>query len=259
MNKSFFNKAIRYVCESMALVAIVVIVGSQIASGETMSSNNYRVQSDSINFGGANSSSGSYIMEDTMGEIATGFSSSTNYAMFAGYQQMTDVLISVVPPTDVVMSPSIGGITGGISNGSTVFTVTTDNPAGYSVTIKASSSPALVSETDSFADYSPAGSDPDFSFSITSSESAFAFSPEGNDIATAFKDDGLTCNLGSGDSSLSCWDGLSTSAKTVVNRTTSNTPSGTLTTLRFRASSGSNHVQSNGTYTATTTITVFAL
>jgi hypothetical protein len=225
-----------------------------------MTSSHYSLESDSLNFGGGYSTSTNYIQESTAGEVATGISSSTNYTMNAGYQQMNIVALSLVPPGSVVMSPSIGGVTGGTSNGSTTFTVTTDDPAGYTSTIQASSSPALVntaSTTNAFADYSPAGSAPDFTFGIAATASAFAFSPQGGDADQRFRNDGISaCNTGSNSTAQTCWDGLSTSAKNVANRTSNNTPAGTVTTLYFRAASGSSHIQANGVYVATTTLTV---
>jgi hypothetical protein len=227
-----------------------------------MSSTNYTLQSDSINFAGRNSVSANYTLEDTAGEVGTGVSSSTNYTVNAGYQQMQTVAISVVPPTNVTMSPALGGVTGGTSNGSTNFIVTTDDPAGYTSTIVASSSPALVntaSSTVSFADYAPVGSAPDFSFSITPNESAFAFSVFGADADQRFKNNGSSCNTGSNNTVQTCWDGLATSAKTLAGSTVNNQPSGTETTLYFRAGVGSSRNQLAGNYVATTTITVIPL
>jgi hypothetical protein len=232
---------------------------TSIVHAETMSSTNYHIQSDSLNFGGNRSTSASYISEDTAGEIATGPSSSSNFSLKAGYQQMQEIYLSVTAVADVAMSPAIGGVTGGTSNGSTAFTVTTDNQAGYTVAIKASSSPALVSSLGSFADYAPAGGVPEFTFVNDPTESSFAFSPEGVDIDQRYKDFGGVCNTGSGDTSLSCWDGLSTSDRTIVSRTSANHPNGTATTIRFRAASGSNHIQVEGEYTATSTITILPL
>jgi hypothetical protein len=227
-----------------------------------MSSTNYSIQSDSVNFGGGYSTSANYIQESTGGEIATGISSSTNYIMGAGYQQMTVVVLSLVPPGSVIMSPAIGGVTGGTSNGSTTFTVTTDDPAGYTANIQASSSPALVntaSSSNAFADYSPSGSAPDFSFGITATASAFAFSPQGTDADQRFKNNTSICNSGTNSTAQTCWDGLSTVTKTIAGRTSNNTPTGTQTTLYFRAASGTNHIQVNGVYVATTTLTVLPL
>ena len=224
-----------------------------------MSSSNYKIQSDSLNFGGTRSASGSYTMEDTMGETATGFASSTNYGVSAGFQQMDNSYLSVTPASSVALAPSIGGLTGGTSTGSTSFIVTTNDPAGYTATIAASSSPALMSGSNSFSDYAPAGSNPDFAFVNSPSNSSFGFSPEGNDIDARFKNDGVSaCHTGSNTSG-ACWDGLSTSPKTILTRNSPNDPSGTLTTVRFEAVSGSSHIQPDGTYYATSTITIVSL
>jgi hypothetical protein len=241
----------------MLLASLIVVVGT--VYGEVMQSGNYKLQSDSVNFGGNRSTSSSYNIEDTAGEIATGISSSTNYVVKAGYQQMQEINISITQANDVTMSPAIGGVTGGTSNGSTSFIVTTDNPAGYTASIKASSSPALASSLDSFADYAPAGAAPDLAFGVAANASAFAFSPEGNDIDNRFKDNGSVCNSGSSDTVDACWDGLSTSPKTILTRTAPNHPSGTATTIKFRAASGSSHIQQDGVYIATTTVTVVPL
>ncbi len=247
--------------KSRKVVAVIVIILLPIfhSDAEVMSSSNFKLESDSINFAGNRSASGSYIIEDTLGELATGISSSTNYTMKAGYQQVGIVTISVTAASDVVMSPSIGGLTGGTSNGQTSFTVTTDNPAGYTTTISAEGNPALNTATDSFADYVPAGAVPDFTFTNASDSSSFAFTPEGTDIDDRYKDSGVVCGVGALDTANACWDGLSIAGKTILNRTSSNQPAGTASTIKFRAESGSSHVQEDGVYVATTTITVLTL
>jgi len=219
----------------------------------------YEIQSDSINFGGGFSTSTSYTQESTFGEITTGNSSSTTYGIRAGYQQMQQVYIAITTVADVTMSPSIGGLTGGTSNGSTGVTVTTDSPSGYELTIKASSSPALVSGSNSFADYTTSGAAPDFSFSIAVTDSEFGFTPEGSHIVDRFKDNGAVCDSGLGNTADACWDTLSTNEAVISRSTSGNHPSGTLTTLKFRAQSGPSHFQMEGEYTATTTVTALPI
>jgi hypothetical protein len=238
---------------------VVLFLFSNLVNAEGMSSSNYKIGTDSINFGGVRSSSGSYRVEDTAGEIATGNSSSASFAIKAGYQQDSTVNISVTPASNVTMAPSIPGLTGGTSNGQTSITVTTDNPAGYSANISAAASPALNTSYASFADYVPAGANPDYTFTNSSSASSFAFTPEGNDITTRYQNSGTNCGVAGSDTADACWDGLSTSSKTIVTRNSSNSPAGTVTTIKFRAASGSSHVQQDGIYTATTTITVMSL
>src|ERR1035437_10010637 len=44
------------------------------------------------------------------------------------------------PASNIIMSPTLGGITGGTSNGATTVPVTTNNLTGYHMTIMASTS-----------------------------------------------------------------------------------------------------------------------
>ncbi len=226
--------------------------------GAVMGSTNYSIESDSVNFGGGLSTSSNYSAESTLGESATGNSESATYKLHAGYQQMiaTYISLSVSP---VTLTPAIPANGGGVANGATNVTVATDNKAGYELYIAATSSPALVSGINSFADYVPAGINPDFVFSVLPADSAFGFSPEGQDIVQAFQDDSFACGVGSFDSVNSCWKGLTTSDVLIAKKTSGNHPSGTITTLKFRAESGVAHVQPAGTYTATSTVTVIAL
>ncbi len=249
-----------YISSFILTVLFAWIISEKISFAQ-MTGTAYKIQSDSINFGGGYSTSTTYRGESTLGEMSTGDSESTNYKMYAGYQQMQRVYIAISAVSDVTMSPSLGGITGGTSNGSTNVTVTTDSPSGYQLTITASSSPALVSGSNSFADYTVGTpGTPDYNFSVLATDSEFAFSPEGTDIANKYKDNGTNaCNTGSSDTADKCWDALSTSAQVIANRTSGNHPSGTVTTIKFRAESGASHLQPEGVYTATTTVTALPL
>jgi hypothetical protein len=239
--------------------APLVIFSLNSATAEVMQSTSYKIQTDSLNFGGGISTSSSYSLESTAGEVATGDSSSTNFNLRAGYQQMTGSFIALSAPVDVIMSPSLPGVTGGISNGSTTVTVTTDSPAGYSLTIQAESSPAMVSGINTIADYIPAGANPDFNFTTGSTDSHFGFSVNGIDIVGKFLNVGGICNSGSSDEFLKCWDGLSTGDQIIAQSASANSPSGATTTIEFRVGLGNAIVQSEGLYTATTTLTALPL
>ncbi|TAL48896.1 hypothetical protein EPN83_02975 [Patescibacteria group bacterium] len=244
------------------IALVILVLGGavlQSLSAAVMSSSNYKIQSDSINLGGGLSTSTSYTQESTFGEVATGESSSASYKIKAGYQQMQEVYLAITAAADVTLSPSLNGLTAGTSTGSTAVTVTTDSPAGYELYIKASSSPALSSSSDSFANYTPAGADPDFSFTITSTVSEFGFSPEGTDIAQEYQDNGSACNTGSSDTDNSCWNALTTTNELIATKSSGNHPSGTAITVEFRAENGSSHTQTAGAYSATTTLTLLAL
>ena len=117
-----------------------------------MSSSNYSIEADSINFGGTRSESINFGVEDTLGEVASGFSGSENYELRAGYQQLDQFPISLSTTGNVVL-PAIGGISANVSTATMTATVETQNPSGYELSIRAQSSPALSSSDDSFADY----------------------------------------------------------------------------------------------------------
>jgi len=193
-------------------------------------------------------------MKDTVGEVATGDSSSASYNLSAGYRQLDNSYISISVASDLVL-PSLGGIAADESTGNVSWTVITDNPAGYELAVKTQSEPSLSSGNDFFEDYTPDGGTPDFAFSVDSTTSAFGFSPEGDDVVTAYRDNGAVCGVGSGDTNNACWDGFATTTKTISQDTSSNQPSGTQTTLSIRAANGVNHIQSAGEYSAIITVT----
>ncbi|MFA6301310.1 MAG: hypothetical protein WC609_03085 [Candidatus Paceibacterota bacterium] len=225
---------------------------------ESMQSNTYRITSDSINVGGEASTSTTYSLDDTLGEVGTGDSNSNNYYLHAGFWQMQESYISISTPADLALT-HIGGINGETTEGTMSWQIVTDNTAGYVMDIKTTTIPALRSADDSFSDYTPAGTDPDYNFSILSSTSAFGFSPEGVDTNARFKDNGLICNTGTGEVSGKCWDGLSTSPKTIAGKGGSNQPTGSAVNVRFRAESGSAHIQTSGSYSASIVVTALVL
>jgi hypothetical protein len=242
------------------LTVMALFLMAHSVAAYVMGSSNYRIQTDSVNFGGTeDATSTSYGVRDTMGEIATGPSTGSSYNMFAGYRQMLEAYISITSPADVTLNPNISGSTGGTGSGSTFWTVTTDNTGGYSLTIKSSTDPALQSGGDNFADYTPAGADPDFSWSVAAADSEFGFTPEGGDIVQKYQDNGSACNAGSGNTSDSCWWYFSTSEEAIATANTGNHPTGASTTVKFQAEAGASSSQAAGTYTATIVVTALAL
>jgi len=241
----------------VGVVALAVVVPAFVG-GQVRQSTNYQIERDSINVGGGYGTSTNFGLQDTVGEVATGRSASTAYMIDAGYQQPDDTYISITSPTDINMDP-INGLIGGTSTSSIDWTVTTNSNAGYSATVKAATSPALTAVLDTFDDYTPVGSDPDFSWSIANTTAAFGYSVSGADIVDRFKDNGSACNIGTGDTAEKCWDGFSTTPKTILQTTSANAPSGTVTTLELRAESGTNKILTADDYSATITVTAVAL
>lgn len=242
-----------------AILTSFVLVCLQLTSAQVATSSNYQLQSDSINFGGGLSTSTNYQQESTFGEIATGNGTSTTYQLRAGYQQMQEVFLSMTAPANVIMSPDLAGLTGGTSNGSTTVTVTTDSPAGYTLTLESQTDPAMQSGIYSIDDYDE-GVDADYSFLVTAGIAHLGFSPSGADIPLTFRDNNSgTCGVGSFDNDLACWAGLTTLGTVIAESTDSNHPAGTETIINFRVGIGAGTGVETGVYTATTTLTALPL
>lgn len=238
-----------------------VVLGALILPAtvfSVMDSANYTVQFDSLNFGGGYSSSTSYQLHDTAGEVGSGNSSSSNFQMRAGYQQMNSSYIAINGQELVDLGNTPGLVVSNVSTSTTV-NVVTDSFGGYQLTIKASSSPALQSGTYYFSDYTPVSVDPDYSFTVSAADSEFGFAVSGSDVLQKYKNNGSACNAGSSSTPMTCWDGLSTTPKTVAERHSSNHPLGTDTVFYYQAGIGSSKVQEPGSYNASLTITATAL
>jgi hypothetical protein len=164
------------------------------------------------------------------------------------------------------MAPTIPGISGGTGDGQAVWTVITDNPGGYSLYIKASTPTAMQCASggcnvgvDNFANYTPAGANPDYNWLIAAADSEFGFSPEGSHIVQKYKDNGVnTCNAGANDTADKCWYNIPNVNENIAQSSASNHPAGTATTVKFKAQSGSSHFQMEGNYQATITATATA-
>lgn len=245
---------------SAILCTILTILALQISSAQVMQSTNYQIQSDSLNIGGGETASSSnYNLRDTIGEVGTGLSASESYSLSAGYRQMQEIYIALSGVGDVTMSPSIPGVTGGTANGSTTFTVITDSPSGYALTIEAENAPAMQKGADTIPDYAP-GALPDLDFTVNSGEAYFGFTPEGADITPRYRDDGADCGTGGSlDTAFTCWDGVSTTAQAISSNTNPNHPDGATTTINFRVGVGDGVNQEPGFYVATTTVTALPL
>ncbi len=231
-----------------------------VAYAQIRQSTNYQIISDSLNSGGGLSESANFKTESTLGEQATGDSSSASYTVHAGYQQLDSASssISISSGSDVTLA-SISGLVGGTSSATTSWTVITDNSAGYTLTIEATSSPALRANGGAFfQDYVPATANPDYAFSVNSASSTFAFSSEGAHIPARFKDNGSACNTGSGNTPDTCYVGLSTTPQIIAESQSANAPGGTDTIGRFTAGIGASKIQDSGVYRATIIVTAIA-
>lgn len=242
------------------LILPILFVSLNIsANAYVSSSTNYILQNDSINIGGKDSStSTNYSIQDTIGEIATGISTSTNYQINVGYRQTLDddATISISGPNSISLG-SLGGLVGGITNNNGTWNVETNSSAGYSLYIKATSSSAMQSSDSSISDYTASSSpNPDFNWTIGIATSTFGFSPYNSESQiTKYKNDGTNCNIGTNITDGQCWQGFSTSNEAIVSKTSATDIGGEDTKINFQAEIKSNGIQESGSYVATIIIT----
>lgn len=180
-------------------------------------------------------------------------------------QSVTAEISFLTPSTDIVMSPTLAGLSGGTSNGSTYVRVLTNNAPGYNMTLTASSSQGMIGNTQggNIPALVPAVANvPDYSFSTMAANLAgFAYTVEASttgEVTQLFRDNGSNvCNSGSTEGVNTCWLNASTSAVTIINRGTETPASGATTTIKFRTIIMPNPSPAipQDTYVATTTLT----
>lgn len=246
--------------KAKALLLTALLTVPMVVAADAMQSTSYRIKFDSLNAGGGYATSSNFGIQDTLGEQATGDSSGTLYNVRAGYQQVdTPAYITISLNPDVNL-PSISGFSGGSSSTTTSWTVITNNSAGYEFLVRATSTPALRADTGAFfADYVPAGANPDFTFTFGTTESRFGYSVEGTEAGAQFKDNGAACGTGTGETTDACYTGFTTTDETVAGRASANAPAGSTVTLRLKAGIGVDKIQDSGTYSASIVVTAVAL
>ncbi|MAZ30025.1 hypothetical protein CL655_01950 [bacterium] len=173
-------------------------------------------------------------------------------------------------PGNVNMDTSIASITGGTSNGTTTFTVQSNNGSGYNVTILFEDQPSMqqqagASNIPNYIEDTP--DEPDYGFGNESSggSAQFGFSVFGASasiVASEFLDNSggaaNACSTGSDNAYAQCWSAGSTTARTILDRSSATTGGGDTSNVLFRV-----HVPANpspavpaDTYVATATLTV---
>lgn len=169
--------------------------------------------------------------------------------------------ISISHEPDVIMLPNIG-VTSDGAIGSSTWTVKTNSLLGYTLAVKASTSPALVSGSNSFADYTEATPTGTVgipkAWSVASGDKEFGYSAYGNDTDSAVWGTAASCGSAGVPDAAQKYVGFTTINKTVATKNTVTTTSGEPTTVCFAAQQNGVYAPS-GTYTALITATATAL
>lgn len=134
----------------IALIAVVALVAPGIVFG-AMSSTNYFIYADTVDFGGGVGTSTSYNLQDSLGGYAVGISTSTNYQIRAGYQSAQLGFLSLdldSSSVDFGTMPAAGTVASGNINA----TVNTNSATGYVLSVSSVSGTSLSAVTDGTVD-----------------------------------------------------------------------------------------------------------
>lgn len=168
--------------------------------------------------------------------------------------------VTISNGSNATMLPSMG-VTSDRSVGSSSWSVATNSTSGYTLAVKATTTPALQSGTDNFANYTEATpGTPDLWGNVASSTKEFGYSAYGTDVLDATWGTGDTCgDTGTGiPNAGQKYRGFSTSDVTIANRNTF-TPNGGVTSNICFAAQQNGVYAASGTYTATITATASCL
>lgn len=235
----------------------VLLVAAQPVLGFSMSGAEYRVQFDAINVGGGVATSNLYGSSYSLGDVAPGTSEGATFGVRSGYQYVLESFIALNEIPDIIMNSAIGGVSGGIANGSTTIVVTTDNTAGYQLTLSTEGSGGLTAASGTILAYEPASSLPDFDFLTDATDAHVGYTITGDNIAADFLSDGATCGAGAQEVG-QCWRGLAGSDAVIATGPGSFSGDAEIE-LTVRVGVGDGTLLAPGTYRGTSTITAIAL
>ena len=169
--------------------------------------------------------------------------------------------------SSLVLSPSIPGVTGGVSSGELPFNIKTNNPLGYQVDLKFSEAVPfrhLFSPSFYILNYVPVATGvPDYNLVTPTKSHGFAYSVYSDNATQLFRHSGSTCGVGSDNTLGKCWFNRVDASvpTTIIERSGATGAEGATSTLQFRVLVDQNPMPMlpNGEYQATVTVTVLPL
>lgn len=165
--------------------------------------------------------------------------------------------ITISDGADSTMTPNIS-VSADQSIGTSSWLVKTNAALGYSLAVKASASPALVSGANSFADYTEASAGVPEVWSVGSGDKEFGYSAYGTDTSTGTWGTSASCGAAGIPAVAQKYVGFTTSDKIIATRSAVTPNAGITTTICFAAQQNAVYAAS-GTYTATITATALTL
>ena len=166
--------------------------------------------------------------------------------------------ISITSPADVTMSTALG-VTQNSAIGTSTWNVKTNSALGYTLALRATSSPAMTSGSNFVSDYQTGAPN---TWNATATQSYFGYSGFGTDISTGTWGTGSACNGGTNGNATSTtlkYKGFTTSDVTIATRSATTTPTGVDSTICYAVEQGASSYIPSGVYQATIIATATTL
>jgi hypothetical protein len=137
-----------------------------------MSSTNYYLYADSVDFGGGVGTSTNYSLQESMGGYAVGISTSTNFEVRAGFQSAEIGSLSL--SLGGISLLNLGSLTnaGDVASGNVVATVGTNSGTGYTLSVTGVSGTSLADVLDTAVD--GAGGIEEYGLAVSGSHADYA-------------------------------------------------------------------------------------
>ncbi len=164
-----------------------------------------------------------------------------------------DAGISITSPSNTTMSRNLG-VSVNTAIGTTTWNVKTNNAAGYTLAVKATSTPAMLSGSNSITDYQTGSPD---TWSVSASDARFGYSAYGTDVPTGTWGSFSNCGVHVANAS-GLYKGFTTSNVTIATRSATTTTSGVDSSVCYAVEQNGIYIPS-GTYTATIVATATTL
>lgn len=152
------------------LVVSLIILLPGIAQA-AMSSTNYFIYADSLDYGGGEATSTNNNLQDSVGgEVGVGYSTSTSYEVKAGYQGIQVGTLTLNLSTDSINlgQPEAGTVV----SSSLIATVDTDSETGYTLSVSSVSGSSLAAVGDGAVDGS--GSAEEYGLAVSGTHRAYS-------------------------------------------------------------------------------------
>jgi hypothetical protein len=162
-----------------------------------------------------------------------------------------DEEISLTVTGTPISMDNLGITSGDLTDGKATLNVETNSKDGYTLAVKASSSPALQhdSTSDTFEDYTPATANTAESWSADSNSYQFGYGAYGSDATSEFTNSG-NCTDSDPTSGSEKYEGFATTSENIAENSTTTSTGGVDTTFCVAAEQNGVYAPS-GNYTAT--------